>query len=97
LIVFTPRAGRRVRELRQHYEDRGRPEASRDLAAALESAWQTITIQPEAGLAAPRPYPQLAMPGRAWVKTGGYWIAYTARPPVIVAVFYETANIPGRL
>jgi plasmid stabilization system protein ParE len=97
LIVFTPRAGRQVRELRQHYEDRGRPEASRALAAALESAWQTITIKPEAGLAAPSPYPQLATPGRAWVKTGRYWIAYTARSPVIVAVFYETANIPARL
>lgn len=98
MIVFTPRAGRQVRELRRHYEDRGRPEATRALAAALESAWQTITTNPGAGLATPRPYPQLAQPGRAWVKAGRYWIAYnTTRPPVISAVFYETANIPGRL
>jgi hypothetical protein len=32
------------------------------------------------------------------VKAGRYWVAYnTTQPPVIVAVFYETANIPGRL
>jgi hypothetical protein len=32
------------------------------------------------------------------VKAGRYWIAYsTKQPPVIVAVFYETADIPGRL
>jgi plasmid stabilization system protein ParE len=98
LIVFTPRAGRQVRELQEHCEDRGRPEASRALAAALESAWQTITTKPEAGLAAPRPYPALARRGRAWVKAGRYWVAYrTTQPPAIVAVFFETANIPGRL
>jgi hypothetical protein len=35
---------------------------------------------------------------RAWVKAGRYWFAYsTTQPPVIVAVSYETANIPGRL
>jgi plasmid stabilization system protein ParE len=98
LILFTPRAGRQVRELRQHYEDLGRPEASRALAAALESAWQTITKRREAGLAAPRPYPHLTRPGRAWVKAGRYWVAYNTTPPtMIVAVFYETADIPGRL
>jgi hypothetical protein len=29
---------------------------------------------------------------------GRYWFSYTlARPPVILAVFYDAANIPGRL
>jgi hypothetical protein len=52
---------------------------------------------PAAGLPAPQPYPQLARPGVAWIKAGRYWIAYTtAAAPVIVGVFYETANIPGR-
>jgi hypothetical protein len=37
-------------------------------------------------------------PGWAWVKSGRYWIGYQTDPaPVIVAVFFETANIPGRL
>ena len=47
------------------------------------------------GLPAPRPYPQLTQPGRAWIKAGRYWIAYRTEPaPVIEAVFFETANIP---
>jgi plasmid stabilization system protein ParE len=98
LIGFTARAAQQFRELRQYYEDCERPDAIRALIAALEQASRTIEADPEAGFPAPRPYPQLARPGRAWVKSGRYWIAYTTtRPPVIAAVFYETANIPGRL
>jgi hypothetical protein len=34
----------------------------------------------------------------AWIKAGRYWVSCTtASPPVIVGVFFETANIPGRL
>ncbi|HEX4366898.1 MAG TPA: hypothetical protein VH023_08725 [Rhodopila sp.] len=47
---------------------------------------------------APRPYPALARPDREWVKAGRYWIAYRTRPRVlIIAVFFETANIPDRM
>ena len=87
MIVLTPRAGQQVRELQEYDWDRDRPAAIRGLAVALESAWQTVTTKPESGLAAPRPYPQLARDGRAWVKSGYYWIAYTKRPAAIVAVF----------
>jgi plasmid stabilization system protein ParE len=98
LIVFTPRAARQVRALRQHYQDHERPEATRALVVALESAWQAITTDPAAGLPAPRPYPQLARPGRAWVQAGRYWVAYRTRQPLaVVAVFYDAADIPGRL
>jgi plasmid stabilization system protein ParE len=98
LIVFTPRAGQQVRELRQHYEERERPEAIRALAVALDTAWQNITSNPATGLAAPRPYPRPAQPGRAWVKSGRYWVAYSTTPsPVIIAVFYDAADIPSRL
>jgi hypothetical protein len=35
---------------------------------------------------------------RLWIKEGRYWIAYRLSPgPMIVGVFYESANIPGRL
>jgi plasmid stabilization system protein ParE len=98
LIVLSPHAGRQVRELQRHYHDLGRPEAIRGLAASLETAWRAITTTPQAGLAAPRPHPQLAQPGRLWLKSGRYWIAYRTEPRIaIVAVFFETANIPGRL
>jgi hypothetical protein len=61
-------------------------------------AWDRISAHPNRGLPAPRPYPGLARPGRAWIKSGRYWIAYRTRPRLlIVAVFYETADIPGRI
>jgi len=98
LTVLAPLAGRQVRELQRHYRDLGRPEAIRGLAAALEAAWRPITTAPAAGLPAPRPYPWLAQPGRLWLKAGRYWIAYRTQPTTaIVAVFFDTANIPGRL
>ncbi len=97
MIAYTPRAERQVDDLLRHYEGRGRLEAVRALLAALDAAEQSIEKKPNAGLSAPRPYPRLSREGRAWVKAGRYWIAYsTTHPPVIVAVFYERADIPGR-
>lgn len=47
---------------------------------------------------APRPYPALRAEGQAWVHAGPYWVLHTTTPPLtIIAVFYDTANIPGRL
>lgn len=97
MIALTPEARRQVHALRDHYAERHRPEAVRALRTAIEAAWDKIVIDRAGWLAAPRPYPHLAIPGRAWIKAGRYWIAYRTIPPVIVAVFYETANIPGRL
>lgn len=97
MIGLTARAVRQFQELREHYEDLDRPAATRGLIVALEQASRIIENNPMAGLAAPRPYPHLARPDRLWVKAGRYWIAYEPTTPVIVGVFYETANIPGRL
>jgi plasmid stabilization system protein ParE len=98
LIVLTARAGRQVRELQQYYETQDRIEAVRKLRASVAVAWERITANPGGGLPAPRPYPGLARPGRAWIKAGRYWIAYRTKPRLlIVAVFFETADIPGRL
>jgi plasmid stabilization system protein ParE len=98
LIGFTARAARQFRDLREHYEDLERPEAVRGLIAALDEASRKIAKNPAAGSLAPRPYPHLARPGRAWIKAGRYWISYsTTEPPLILGIFYETANIPRRL
>jgi len=98
LIEYTPEAAGHVDALLQHYEERQRDGAARALLAAHEAAERKIARDPFAGLSAPRPYPHLAKPGRAWVKSGRYWIAYSiASPPVIAGVFFETSNIPGRL
>jgi plasmid stabilization system protein ParE len=97
LIELTPRARRQLDDLRAYYEDRQRPEALWNLADAVERAAERIERDPAAGFPAPRPYPSLAQPGRAWIKEGSYWFAYSiATPPVIVGIFHDTADIPGR-
>ena len=91
------KADSQIVNLRQHYEALGRTEALDAFEAALEAAERKIDRDPSGGVPAPRPYPFLARPGQAWIKSGRYWIAYsTVPPPVIIGVFYETANIPGR-
>jgi plasmid stabilization system protein ParE len=98
LIGLTKRAERQIAALRKNYEDKQRPEATRALIVAILAASGSIEADPAAGLAAPRPYPQLARRGRLWVKAGRYWVAYlTTNPPVIAAVFYDAADIPSRL
>jgi len=93
----SPQAERQIEDLRQYFRDHQRPEAIRGLAAALIEADRKIQRNPSAGLAASRPYPSVARPGRAWIKAGRYWIAYRTTPPLaIVAVFFETADITGR-
>jgi plasmid stabilization system protein ParE len=98
LIAYSPEALRQIIELRDHYRTLDRIEAIRALDAALSQAERRIAADPAAGLPAPRPYPQLASPGRSWLKAGRYWIAYRTLPRLtIAAVFYDTANIPSRL
>ena len=97
-MIYTARAAAQVEALRRHYRTLGRTEAVRNLDAALAEAEARIERDPNAGLPAPRPYPGLIRAGRAWTKAGRYWIAYSiVQPPAIVAVIYETANIPGRI
>lgn len=96
-MIYSTQAAAQVEALQRHYRARNRLEAAHNLAAALAEAEARIERDPAAGLPAPRPYPDLARPGRAWTKAGRYWIAYsTTQPPVILGVFYEAADIPGR-
>ena len=98
MVELSEEARRHVRSLREFYEEKGRPEAAFNLARALAGAIRRIELAPEAGLPAPRPYPDLAGEGRLWIKEGRYWFRYrpSPPPPVIVAVFFETVDIPGR-
>lgn len=98
MIGFTVKAQRQILALRRHYERLERPEAVQNLVAAIQEAAERIEADPAAGLPAPRPYPELARPRRAWMQAGRYWVLYrTTDPPVILAVFYDAANIPGRI
>ncbi len=95
-MKYAPTARAQIADLRRHYRRKQRPEALQGLAAALRAAEQQIGAN-QPGLPAPRPYPELAAPGEAWVQSGRYWITYTtSRPPVILAVFCDAADIPGR-
>lgn len=98
MIRLSDEAERQLAALIRHYTQIGRPEAKRNLIAAIDGAVDRIERDPAGGLPAPRPYPDLARPGRAWIKVGRYWIAYsTTQPPVVVGVFFDTANIPRRI
>lgn len=98
MIALSPNAQDDIQQLARFYAERERPAAIRNLAAAVARAAARIQRDRAAGLAAPRPYPKLAKPGRTWVKEGPYWIAYTTTdPPVISGVFHESADIPARL
>ena len=97
MIGFTPEAAQQVRDLRNNYRSKQRPEAVSNLLAALSAARRRIHSDPGSGLPAPRPYPHIAKPGRSWIKEGRYWIAYSlTEPPVIIGVFFETADVPSR-
>ena len=98
MIRYSAEAIDQIDALRLHFIARSRIEAVIALDRALERAEQTIVLQPGAGLPAPRPYPQLERAGRAWTHIGRYWFGYTLdTPPVLLAVFYDAADIPGRL
>lgn len=97
MIPISPRAKRDIRELQKHYLGKGRPEAVERLLVAVREASELIERNPGAGVDAPRPYPQLERRRWAWVKVHRYWIGYRRDPELtIAAVFYDSADIPGR-
>ena len=98
MIRLSGKAERQFADLLRHFAKRQRPEARQALVRALQNARASIEAMPSAGFSAPRPYRDLAQPGQAWIKSGRYWLAYSLTdPPVIVALFHDTADIPGRL
>ncbi len=97
MIAYTPEARRQVRELIGHYRKKQRPEAIRNLDAALARAEAALESGPTRPRMFPATYRDLARPDRAWLKEGIYWIAYQQTvPPVILAVFWEQAEIDRR-
>ncbi len=98
MLGFSPEAARQVAELSAHYRRKERPEAVRNLRVALETASDRIRRAPDAGLTAPRPYPEVAHAGERWVKQGRYWLAYSLTdPPMFLAVVYDQADLPRRI
>ncbi len=97
MIEYAQEALNQIDALTEHYLRLGRIEAIIRLDGALRSAEDRINRAPMGGLIAPRPYPSLARPGVAWILSSRYWIAYRKSPArVILAVFYDQADIPER-
>jgi plasmid stabilization system protein ParE len=98
-IEYTPTARAHIAALHRHYEELERPEAIRNLLAAVRDAEARIARSPAIGLAAPRPYPEIIRPNWRWLKTGRYWFGYihAGTAATIAAVFHDSADIPNRL
>ncbi len=78
-------------------EPKQRPEAIRNLRAALATAEAEIEAGAPRARLFPGTYRRLARPDRAWLKQAIYWIAYAqTNPPVIVAVFWQGADLATR-
>jgi plasmid stabilization system protein ParE len=96
VIALSPEADAHLARLTEHFESLNRLHAAQNLLLALEAARSRLVSEPGVGLPAPRPYPDLGRLGFRWIVERHYWIAYTPTdPPVITAIFHETANIPG--
>ena len=96
MITLSHGAKRDVAALARDLRRKSRPEATRNLLAALSQAMKEVADDPSGGLGAPRPYPGFAQPGRPWVKVGRYWFAYSLDDqPIITAVFYDATDVPG--
>ncbi len=81
MIRYSAEAIDQLDALRIHFVTKNRVEAALALDAALERAERQIEMRPEAGLPAPRPYPEVTRSDRRWLKSGRYWIA-CSHPPL---------------
>ncbi len=98
MAILTEKAQRQVDALIGYYEDENRLGALRNLRTAIAAASDEIDRNPGGGKPAPTPFPDLALPDRAWIKSGRYWFLYsTTEPLVIISIFFETSDIPNRL
>ncbi len=97
MISLSAAAAAHLRDLTDHYVRLDRREAVVNLRASLALARDRIESAPDTGLLAPRPYPKLTRTGRLWLKEGRYWFAYTTAPPAIIGIYWDQADIPGRL
>ena len=97
MIALTREASTQLDEFERYYIEHQRPQALRNLGHSLAEASLIILNAPQRGLAAPRPYPELASLGLLWLKRGRYWIAYDTAGPIIAGIFFDTGDIPNRV
>ena len=99
MIPLSPAAERQLDELTRFYAERERDAAIGSLVDSVERGSARYLANEGLFYDAPRPYPALLRPGWRWTKEGRYWIAFglTKSGPVIRAIFYDAADMPGRL
>jgi plasmid stabilization system protein ParE len=97
-VNYTRRAERQIDKLTERYEEQGRDAALVNLRRAIREAESRIEKAPDDGASAPRPYPELAQPGMAWIKAGRYWFRYTITQPLtITAIVFDTSDIVAHI
>jgi len=96
VISLTPEASAQLDEFERYYIEQQRPQALRNIGHALAEASLVILNAPQRGLAALRPYPELATLELLWLKRGRYWVAYDPVGPIIAGIFFDTDDIPTR-
>ncbi len=69
------------------------------MSEAIARAGEKIEEQIGPFLSYPRPYPNIVVDNWKWLKEARYWIAFEPISDgyMITAIFYDAANIPGRL
>lgn len=99
MVIITDFAEEQLDALALHYDRLDRDLATIRMAEALRHAMAIIEAQTGPFFAAPRPYPDLDRLGWRWLKSGRYWVAFSAIPGgyAVDAIFHERANIPDRL
>ena len=99
MVLITAAAQAQLEALEKHYAELGRDIATIRMTEAVAMAAARIEEQAGPFWPAPRPYPDLEAYGWQWLKEARYWIAFVpiSSGYAITGVFYETANIPGRL
>ena len=98
MLELAASAERQVERLVRHYRRKNRFEAEFRLLKTLEDAADIVGRGAQKYLMAPPRYPSVAQYGLLWFKVWHYWIAITSEvDPKIMAVIYETANIPGQM
>ena len=99
MIRRTRTTSRQIDELLDDYMIKERDGAIDNLNRAVREALAAIEAKPSAGRPYPATYRALADRGFSWMKIHRYWFAYSTHKgyPVLTNVFYEEADIPGRV
>lgn len=99
MVLVSAAARKQIDALARYYDELDREQATARMTVAMASAVKQIEDQVGPFWQAPRPYPGATRRQWKWLKSHRYWIAFEpiSEGYAITAIFYDAANIPGRL